>query len=148
MWLLYRWRKQGASYNEQISIIKELNNTFTPDVIICEDNNFQSIFIQMLREAGLENVVSHTTGNNKYDLKSGLPAMAVIFEQGKIRFPRGDQESIDITDSIVSEFNGITFANNKLENIHGKDDQAMSLWLAVRGIHYVNQFILLDFIQA
>jgi len=146
MWLLYRWRKQGASYNEQISVIKEINNSFTPDIIMCEDNNFQRIFIQMLVDAGLDNVVPHTTGNNKYDLKSGLPAMAVIFEQGRMKFPRGDQESKDITDSICSEFNGITFVNNKLENIHGHDDQAMSLWLSVRGIHYVNQFILLDFI--
>ena len=124
-----------------------MNYDFTPDVIMCEENGFQLIFLQLLKDHGVDKAVGHNTGTNKYDLKSGLPGLAVLFEQGKIKMPRGNKESLDVTDSICSELNGMTFANSKLENIHGHDDQAMSLWLGVKGLHYINENIILDFIN-
>lgn len=147
IWVLARIRVQGASYNEQIALLKKLNYDFTPDVIMCEENGFQLIFLQLLKDHGVDKAVGHNTGTNKYDLKSGLPGLAVLFEQGKIKMPRGNKESLDVTDSICSELNGMTFANSKLENIHGHDDQAMSLWLGVKGLHYINENIILDFIN-
>jgi hypothetical protein len=92
-WLLNIWRGKGKSYNEQLAVLKQINTNFRPDVIYCESNQAQVIFTQGAKEAGLP-VHEFHTGVNKYDLKSGLPGLTILFEQGRLHFPRGDQYSI------------------------------------------------------
>ena len=138
-WLLNIWREKGATYNEQMAAIKRLNSDYRPDIIMAEDNAMQKIFIQMMKDANLP-VVSHTTGINKYNLENGVPALAVLFEQGRIRFPRGDQKSKDITDLICGELASMTFTDKgKLEGVGEHDDCAMSLWISIRAAKYVRQ---------
>jgi len=55
--------------------MKELHRNFRYNVIMCEDNAFQKVMLDIAKDAGL-NVVPHTTGVNKYDLKSGLPGLS------------------------------------------------------------------------
>lgn len=145
-WLLNQWRKKGASYNEQIAVIKRLKANFNHDVIMAEDNAFQQVMIQICKDNGVD-VIGHTTGINKYDLKTGIIGLAVLFEQGKIRFPRGDIYSRDVTDMICLEASGITWTDkNKLENVKDHDDTVMSLWIAVKGANYVHSSLGLNFI--
>lgn len=145
-WLLNVWRERGASYNEQMAAIKRLNTDFRPDIIMAEDNAMQKIFIQMMQEANLP-VVSHTTGVNKYSLENGVPALAVLFEQSRMRFPRGDQHSKDITDLVCGELASMTFTDKgKLEGVGEHDDTAMSLWISVRAAKYVRQDFDFSFI--
>ena len=74
-------------------------------------------------------VEGHTTGTNKYDLKSGLPGVAILYEKGKIRCPRGNQEAIDLSDSLALELGSVTWTEHGLEGVGEHDDQAMCLWL-------------------
>lgn len=137
-WLLYQWRKRGASYNEQIAKLKYIKQNFEPDVIMAEDNVFQKVMIDIANDNGLK-VVNHTTGINKYDLSAGLPALAVLFEQGRIKFPRGDQYSKDVTDTICNEAAGVTWTDKgKLENTMDHDDTLMSIWITIRSLKYVH----------
>lgn len=138
-WLLYMYRKQGASYNEQIATMKKINQDFSPTVIMVETNQMQMIFSQGAREAGLP-IVDHNTGTNKYDLKSGLPSIAILFEQNKIKLPRGDQNSRDLTDMMCMEFSTVTFTEKgKLESVSAHDDICMSTWIGIKACNYINQ---------
>jgi phage terminase large subunit-like protein len=145
-WLLYMWREKGASYNKQISVLKEINSNFQPNVIMAEDNVFQKVMVQIAKEAGLP-IIGHTTGTNKFDLRNGLPGLAVLFEQNKIKLPRGDQFSKDMTDILTSELSSITWKESgKLESISEHDDTGMSSWLGIKGLNYVNESFSYDFI--
>lgn len=145
LWLIHQYRGKGVSHNQQIAILKKLNSDFQPDVIMMEDNAFQKVMLQLATEAGLK-VTPHTTTTNKYDLKAGLPALAVLFERNQFRFPRGDQNSRDISDSICMEASSITWAESgKFETTAQHDDQVYSLWIAARAAFYVNESFTFTF---
>lgn len=128
IWLIGFKRFKGKKFNEQISIIKSENANFRPDVIFMESNVFQTIFAQESERQGLP-VMPHHTGTNKYDLKSGLPSLALLFERGMIKIPRGDQESVDISDMICLELSSVTWTDKGLEGVGEHDDIAMCLWI-------------------
>lgn len=128
MWLMNITRFKGKQFSEQLAVLKQINHSFKPDLMIMENNVFQQIFVQESERAGLP-VEGHTTGTNKYDLKAGLPGLALQFERGKIRIPRGNQESIDTSDSLALELSSVTWTDKGLEGVGEHDDQAMSLWL-------------------
>lgn len=128
IWLLNITRFKGKKFSEQMSMIKMIYHEFQPDVIVMEDNVFQQIFVQESDTMGMP-VEGHTTGNNKYDLKAGLPGVAILYEKGKIKCPRGNQESIDLSDSLALELGSVTWTEHGLEGVGEHDDQAMCLWL-------------------
>ena len=85
----------------------------------------------------------HVTGSNKNDFQKGLPALAMLFERGKIKIPRGDKRSIDMADLIASELGSIAFTEKGLQGTTEHDDVAMCLWLLslasnhiIRGFKY------------
>lgn len=145
-WLLNMWREKGKSYTEQLAVLKKINTDFKPDVIFVETNQMQVIFAQGAKEAGLP-VVEHTTGANKHDLRSGLPGLAILFEQSRFKFPRGDQRSKDITDTICLELATVTWTEKgRLEGVGEHDDTCMSLWIARLAADYVNRSFNFSFI--
>jgi len=145
-WLLHQWRKQGANYSEQTAMLRKIDNDFKPDVIFAENNAFQKVMIDIAKDAGLH-VIPHTTGVNKYDLMTGLPALATLFEMGRIKLPRGDEHSKAVTDSFCSEASGITWTDKgKLENTMDNDDQLMSFWLGIKAAKYVSSSFDFSFI--
>ena len=128
MWLLNMYRKRGASFNEQIGMIRTIWLNYQPEVIVVEDNSFQSIYTQFLQDTEIP-IKSHRTGKNKHDLKNGLPSLAVLFERGKIRLPYGDEFSKSCADVILGEFNNVTYLDNGgLASVSGHDDCVMSTW--------------------
>jgi hypothetical protein len=145
-WLLNMYRDKGKKYTEQIAILKKLYTDFKPDVIFVESNQMQVIFAQGLHDAGLP-VVEHNTGTNKHDLRSGLPGLAILFENSKFRFPRGDQKSKDITDIICLELSSVTWTEKqKLEGVGEHDDTCMGLWIAKLAADYINSSFDFTFI--
>jgi hypothetical protein len=135
-WLLNVWRGKGKSYNEQLAVLKQINSNFKPDVIYMEDNQMQSLFVDGAKEANLP-CYGHTTGVNKYDLKSGLPGMTIVFEQNRFHFPRGDQYSKDTTDMMAMELASITWSTKgKLQGSGAHDDTVMALWLALKACNH------------
>jgi intein/homing endonuclease len=136
-WLLHIWRKQGASHNEQIGKLKEIERNFRPDEIVAESNGFQKVMLSIGREHGIKNITDfNTTGWNKKDLYEGLPSLAILFHQGRMRMPRGDVQSKEMTDWLCSEFNSITIKpdSGKLESAGQHDDGPMSAWLGIKCI--------------
>ena len=141
LWLLEERTLHGAGYNQQIAELQALNVAYGADVIMVEVNGFQKVMSGLATEAGLTNIVEETTtGHTKKDFYEGLPAIAVLFEQDKMHFPRGDEHSIEKTNEICSQLNSMAFDEDRgtLESVGTHDDKAMSLYFAVKGIKSVN----------
>jgi len=138
MWLLHAWRNKGATFKEQIAKIKALHYAFNFDAVVVESNNFQSIYTEELLDSSSVPVIPHTTGNEKKDFKVGLPSMTIMFENGRIHLPYGDEASRELADILLAEFNSVTFTDKgKLESVLGHDDGAMSTWFGKIARDYV-----------
>jgi len=140
-WVLHIYAKAAMSYEEQMAVMKQINANFQPDLFMIETNQMQKIFYQMALDAGLP-AEDHNTGVNKYSLTEGLPGLAIAFQQGHVKMPRGDQNSIDITDMLCQQLNSFTFDpdKKKLTSVAEHDDIAMALWQGMRGARHVSAF--------
>jgi len=135
-WLLNLERGKGKTFHEQIQILRGINVRFRPDTMILEQNVFQEIFVQEADKQGLP-VVGHTTGIDKYDLKTGWPGLAIDFERSKIHIPVGDQFSTNIKDLIFSDLGSVAFTDKGLESVGEHDDISSSFWLAKLGANLI-----------
>lgn len=134
MWLLHIWRAKGRSFREQINALKYINSNFQPDVIVMEANQFQMIMADIAIEEGFTNVHPHTTsGKNKNDFLTGVPGLAIHFEKNRIKLPRGDQYSKDVTDLLTSELGAISWTDEGIQGVGQHDDMAIMTWLATVG---------------
>ncbi len=136
-WLIHLFRGKGLPYDRQIAEAKRINRDFRPDIFVVETNQAQKIFAQMMIDEGMP-VLEHNTGVEKHSLYEGIPAMAVLFEQGTFRLPRGDQYSRDATDLLASQLTSFTYDadKGKLVFVLEHDDDAMALWQGCRGMKY------------
>lgn len=132
MWLMHLYREKGRTFHEQIQVLRAINVRFRPNIMVVEQNTFQSIFVQEGDRQGLP-VMGHTTGIDKFDLKKGWPALAVLFERGKIHIPVGDKYSQDVKDLIFSDLGSVAFTDKGLESVSEHDDISSSIWLASLG---------------
>lgn len=135
-WLLNFHRQKGMTFNEQMQTLKGINARFRPDTMILEQNTFQQIFVQESDRQGLP-VVGHTTGIDKYDLKTGWPGLAIDFERGKIHIPVGDDYSRNVKDLIFSDLGSVAFTDKGLESVGEHDDISSSFWLAKLGANLI-----------
>ena len=135
-WLLHFWRAKGKSFQEQLLQLRRINTEFRPDLIMLEANQFQQIFVE---EADRQNlpVVGHNTNTNKYDMKEGVPGLALTFERNKFRFPRGDKLSQDATDLMASELGSIAYTDKGLQGVGEHDDTVMCLWISDVATRYI-----------
>ena len=130
-WLLNIWRDKGKQLREQISALKYLYQSFRHDVIVVENNQMQQFFVD---ESIAQNipVEPHTTGTSKMDLDKGFPSLAIVFEQGRFKIPRGDEQSIDKTDALATELASMTWTDEgKIQGSGAHDDMAMATYLAI-----------------
>ena len=145
MWLLNMYREKGRTFHEQIQILKNINVRYRPNIMVVEQNTFQSIFVQEGDKQGLP-VMGHTTGIDKFDLKSGWPAVAVLFERRKIHIPIGDKQSQDIKDLIFSDLGSVAFTDKGLCSVDEHDDISSSIWLASLGANKLSTGFKYSFI--
>lgn len=135
-WLLNFYRDKGKTFHEQMQILNGINARFRPDSMVMEQNTFQQIFVQESDKQGLP-VIGHTTGIDKYDLKTGWPGLAIDFERGKIHIPTGDKYSQDVKDLIFSDLGSVAFTDKGLESVGEHDDISSSFWLAKLGANLI-----------
>lgn len=135
-WLLHFYRDKGKTFHEQMQILRGINARFRPDSMVMEQNTFQQIFVQESDKQGLP-VIGHTTGIDKYDLKTGWPGLAIDFERGKIHIPIGDKYSQDVKDLIFSDLGSVAFTDKGLESVGEHDDISSSFWLAKLGANLI-----------
>jgi hypothetical protein len=90
-----------------------------------------------------------TNSWNKKDLFNGLPSIAVWFETGRIKLPRGNEKSCQITDKYCSQFNSMAFDDDKgkLESVCEHDDCCLSFFFAVQGLLSVNSTFRISIIE-
>lgn len=140
MWLMWFEVLHGARYNAQISKLRALNIAFDADIIVAETNVFQKVMADLAKDAGITNIVEEVTGNNKKDIYEGLPALVILFDQYKYKFPRGDARSVEKTNLLCSQLNSIAFDDDKgtLESVSEHDDGCMALYFATKGIKSIN----------
>lgn len=136
MWLLNFFREKGLTFNEQMQTLRGINARFRPDSMVLEQNTFQQIFVQEADRQGLP-VVGHTTGIDKYDLKSGWPGMAIRFERGKYHIPIGDDYSKNVKDLIFEDLGSVAFTDKGLCSVGNHDDISSSFWLAMLGSNLI-----------
>lgn len=144
-WLLHLWRERGKSFYEQMMVLKSINNRFTPDIMVLEQNVFQQIFVQESDRQGLP-VMGHTTGIDKYDLKTGWPGLAIDFERGKIKIPTGDDHSKNVRDMIFIDLGSVAFTDKGLESVGEHDDISSSFWLAKLGANKMSSGFKFSFL--
>jgi len=124
------FRAKGLSYKAQVQKIIELARRYNPRLILVESNQFQKIIADMLKEYTDLPVREYVTGRKKTDLTEGVPSLRVLFENKKVKIPRGDKRSIDATEVFVRELNAFGFREGKLEGIGEHDDTVMAFWIA------------------
>lgn len=131
--LLNMWRKKGYNFKQQMDGLRKMNKDFAPNLMQVETNGFQKVFEEMMGDEKMPVRGRNTNADNKKSLYVGVPAMAVLFEQGRIKLPYGDDQSKAVSNLIMSELNSITFIqkNGKLESVGQHDDTAMALHQAI-----------------
>lgn len=132
MYLLYMYREKGRTFREQLNTLKAINLRFRPECMVLEQNIFQQIFVQESDKEGLP-VIGHTTGIDKYDLKTGWPGIAILMEKGKIHIPVGNQESENAKTLIFDDLGSVAFTDKGLCSVSEHDDISSSIWLATLG---------------
>jgi len=146
-WVLNVVREKGLSYKQQLEIVKRMEENFRYDVIMCENNQYQEAFCQLLRDNGIP-VISKFTGIDKYSFTVGLPAVSVLFEQARIKIPyQNDPATRNAAEILMSELHSMTFANNKLQGMGSHDDTTSALWKAIQSLNYVNSEIMINFLE-
>lgn len=148
IWVLHIFHEKGMTYDYQMAVLKQLNSSFYVDLFVIETNQMQKIFAQMAKDAGL-NVMEHQTSTDKYSFVEGLPALNVLFDQGHIKCPRGDEYSKTETDYLCTSLNGFVYdaTKGKIVSLSGNDHVSMALWQGVRGCKYLmNNTVSFNFI--
>lgn len=128
-WLLHLYREKGVKFFEQMNVLRRINSRFRPDLIAMENNTFQQIFVETADTEGMP-VIGHTTGIDKYDLKTGWPHLSTLFERGKIHIPVGNVYSQQVKDLIFQDLGSVAFTEKGLESVGSHDDISSSFWLA------------------
>jgi hypothetical protein len=137
-------RAKNVEFRENIEKIKLIGQIFQPEVILYETNTFAKAFTQELRSISDLNIRDfNTTRKNKQEIILGLQ---MNIENGKIRFPYGDNTSKKITNMLIEELSMFSITSSgRFEGVGAHDDMVMSLALATAASHNSGEvFILLD----
>lgn len=94
--------------------------------VAVENNAYQQALVQgMGEDAPAVPVMGLQSSNFPGSIPDiGVPSMDIYFETGRVILPRGDQNSIELTDRLVQELHNW--------GIHPTSDIAMALWMAYR----------------
>jgi hypothetical protein len=135
-WIVDIRRGRGLAYQEQLSLINEVGRLYEPALIFVEDNAMQRIFgDELIRTSDLP-IRKFTTGVQKNSLEMGVPSLRVLLENHKFRIPRGDKNSVELTDLWIAEMRSFTWQDGKLISVGGHDDIAMACWICDQAVRH------------
>jgi len=133
-WIIDIHRAKGLPFQEQLSLINKVGRKYDPNLIFLEANQMQRIFgDELIRTSDLP-IKQFTTGVQKHSLETGLPSMRVLLENTKFRIPRGNDESVQLTDTWIDEMSSFTYENGKITSVGAHDDTAMASWICNEAI--------------
>ena len=121
-----------------------IGKLFEPDAIYFETNTFAKSFTQELRNETDLNIRDVTMTRRKKE--EIILNLQMNIENGKIMFPRGNDESRKVTDNIIEELSMFSITDTgKFEGVGAHDDLVMGLAIANSATHdMLESFILLD----
>ena len=137
-------RAKNVEFRENIEKIRLIGKIFQPEVVLYETNTFAKAFTQELRNISDLNVQDfNTTRKKKQEVILNLQ---MNIENGKMRFPYGDETSRRVTNMLIEELSMFSITHSgKFEGVGAHDDLVMSLALANAATHSMGEtFLLLD----
>jgi hypothetical protein len=124
------FREHGLPYKSQLSLINTVARKYDVHLAVLEANQAQRIFGDDLINKTDLPIKKYNTGVEKHSLSKGIPGLRILLENKKMRIPRGDKRSVDLTDIAIEEFGGFTYVDGKLESVGEHDDMAMACFAA------------------
>ena len=137
-------RAKNVQFRENIEKVRLIGKMFQPEVVLYETNTFAKAFTQELRSISDLNVQDfNTTRKKKQEIILNLQ---MNIENGKMRFPYGDEASRRLTNALIEELSMFAITESgKFEGVGAHDDLVMSLALANSASQQLGEtFILLD----
>jgi hypothetical protein len=135
-------RKQGLGLQAQLDILRDENTLMRPAVFHIEANQAQRIIPdEAIRTTDLPIRRFFTTGvqpklewkrgmtsisMGKHNLDRGVPSLRMSLENKKWRIPRGDANSIELTDTWIGEMGCISFEDGQVLSVGEHDDTVMA----------------------
>lgn len=133
-WIMDVHRGKGMPYQEQLSLINTVARKYEPALILLESNQMQRIFgDELIRTSDLP-IKKFITGVQKHSLETGVPGLRVLFENKKVRIPRGDAATVELMDTWIEEMRSFTWIEGKLQSVGGHDDMVMAFWICDQAI--------------
>jgi hypothetical protein len=128
-------RMKGMPFRKQLQAIEWSARKYKPNLIFIEANLFQRVFSdEMRRTTDLPVKPFVTHAQNKNPLDRGVPSLRVLLENEKVVIPRGDEYSVEQTNTWISECTQIGFVDGKIQGIGAHDDTVMAWWLAEEAV--------------
>lgn len=137
------FREKGLPFHAQLATIEDWSARYEPDLIYIEANASQRIYgDELIRTTDLPIGKYVTSAAGKNSLESGVPGLRPLIENGKLRFARGDAESIQRTDPLIAELGCFAWVDGKLQGVGAHDDGVMALFLADQAVRATRRFTL------
>jgi hypothetical protein len=134
-WIMDIQREKGLGFQEQLSLILGTARKYEPAMIFIEANQMQRIFgDELIRTTDLPIKKFTTTAQNKNALDKGVPSLRVLLENQKVKIPRGDRHSVEMTDTWINEMRAFTWSEGKLQSVGTHDDTVMAFWICDQAI--------------
>lgn len=138
---LHYWRAKPESIQEQLTKIEYMCQAYKVTLGYVEDNMFQKIYAQYLRQRTTLPVSGHTvTHTGKSNLQTGILSFRPLFENGRVRFPYRTNRDKLMTDHLIKEFNGVTQKKGKIGNQTFHDDSIIAWWHALSASRHAVSF--------
>lgn len=119
-----RW--QRLTFDQQVKLIEAKWGQFQSDLVVIESDAAQKIWTQHMARNTQVPVLAHAA-SGKTDLASGVPALLILLEQQKWRFPyeRGTYhwEEMNV---FLAELEAFGWVDGKLMGVGEHDDTVMS----------------------
>jgi hypothetical protein len=125
-WILNIYRDK-VPFPTQCEKTIDTANAFNPLVIQVENNNYQRALQQsVVKRTDVPIRGFTTTFASKESIETGIRSLSILVENGKLKIPRGDKESIELTDIFVRELQRVGKGHT--------GDIVMAWWFAEGGI--------------
>lgn len=137
-------RAKNVEFRENLNKLRIIGKIFEPEQILYETNTFAKAFTQELRNISDLNVRDFdTTRKKKQEIILNLQ---MNIENGKMRFPYGDNNSRQMTNVLIEELSMFSITDSgRFEGVGAHDDLVMGLALANAATQgAAESFILLD----
>ncbi len=138
-------RRKGLGFQQQLDTIIRVAKHYHAALVFCEANQFQRVVTdEVVRKSDVPIKAFYTTGRrkvtamrlgmsqtysaNKHAFDQGVPALRMLFENGKIRIPWAP-ETRETVELWITEMQSFGWADGKLQGVGAHDDTVMALWI-------------------